>query len=114
MPLLAGSSLLTAEPILPPSFTNGSQFVNWLYQEIHDPASCRKAGVEGRVYLNFKLDTEGKMYDIKLLGTLHPDLDAEVLHTARRSPKWAPQTTNGKVVNMTYICTLDLKPPRHE
>ena len=115
LPLLAGSSLLTAEPILPPSFTNGSQFVNWLYQEIHYPASCRKAGVEGRIYLYFKLDSEGKMYDIKLLGTLHPDLDAEVLRTARRSPKWAPpQTTNGKDVNITYICTLDLKPPCHE
>ena len=114
LPLLAGITLLTAEPIHPANFVNGVQFVNWLYDEIHYPRSCRKAGVEGRILLDFKLDTEGYMHDIKLLGTLHPDLDAEILRAARKSPRWIPQEKDGKPVEVTYICPLDLKPPRNE
>lgn len=114
LPLLAGISLLTAEPVRPVRFANGAQFVNWLYEEIHYPRSCRKAGVEGRILLDFKLDTEGNMNDIKLLGTLHPDLDAEILRVARKAPGWIPLEKDGKPVEVTFICSLDLKPHRNE
>ena len=52
--------------------------------------------------LQFTIDTDGEMRDIRVLRGVREDLDAEALRVISSSPKWEPGMRDGKAVPVTF------------
>ncbi len=64
------------------------------------PESIKDLGIEGRVNIQVTINALGKVVQVKLLRSLHPELDKVAL-TAAWKLEFAPATVNGKPVKTT-------------
>ena len=129
IPLLAGTLLLLAEcksaPKEPeaalaeegeeavpfeavegkPTFQDGdaNSFAKWVNEKLKYPDSAKEAGLQGRVVLQFTVEKDGSVTDVKVLRGVDPILDNEALRIVSQSPKWNPGTIDGKPVRVTYV-----------
>ena len=69
-----------------PSFKGDLQ--KWLRKNIRHPETADT--IEGRVIVNFLVQKDGRISDIKILKGLHPLLDAEAIRLIRSMPRWNP------------------------
>lgn len=95
-----------------PEFPGGFQkFSEYLVHSVKYPAQAIDAGVEGRVVLNFVVNTDGSLTDIKVLRSIESSLDEEALRVIQNSPKWIPGSLKGKPVRVQYHMPLKFKLP---
>ena len=88
-----------------PTFQDGdaNAFSLWVNQNLTYPESAKEAGVQGRVTLQFTVDKEGNVKDVKVMKGVDPALDGEAVRIVSQSPKWNPGMQNGEPVNVTYM-----------
>ena len=82
---------------------DASTFAKWVSENMTYPEDAKKAGVEGRVMVQFTICEDGAVRDIKLLRSVDPRLDAEAVRVISASPKWTPGEQNGKPVQVSYM-----------
>lgn len=87
-----------------PSFKGGSadEFSKWVNNHLKYPKIAKENGVQGRVTLEFTIETDGRLTNARVLRGVDPSLDAEALRVVRKSPKWKPGEQRGKPVKVTY------------
>jgi TonB family protein len=82
-----------------------------LYKFISDnvkyPKECRKKGIEGRVYIKFKVSSTGEITEMTVIKGVHPLIDEEAMRVVGLLPKWKPGRQEGKPVSVMY--TLPIK-----
>lgn len=88
----------------PPKFNGGnaSAFSEWVNTQLVYPEEARENGVQGRVTLQFTVDTDGSIINVRVLRGVDPLLDAEAVRVVKRSPKWTPGKMQGRYVKVTY------------
>jgi len=88
-----------------PKFQGGDEnvFTKWFFERLIYPADAKKDNVQGRVILQFTIDEEGSVGNLKVLKSAAPSLDQEALRVVAMSPKWTPGTQKGKNVKVTYV-----------
>jgi protein TonB len=71
---------------------------------IHYPQAELKQGIQGTVYVNFIVEKDGSLSNMRILkGVANgPALDAEALRVMALMPKWHPGSQNGKPVRVAY------------
>lgn len=88
---------MTEEPAeYPGGLQAGMQF---LAQNIKYPPEVMKLGIQGRVVAQMIIRSNGKVSDVKIIRSLHPDLDKEVVRVLETMPLWIPGKKDGKAVN---------------
>lgn len=87
-----------------PRFPNGgmSALMQYLNENIRYPEAATKAGVQGRVTVQFIVDKDGSIDDVKTLRSVNPDLDAEAIRVIKMMPRWEPGTHKGNPVRVKY------------
>ncbi|MEE0997873.1 MAG: energy transducer TonB [Paludibacteraceae bacterium] len=60
-------------------------------------------GAHGRVIVNFVVEEDGSISDIKVVRGVHPSLDAEAVRVVKLMPKWKPAEYRGKPVRTKYM-----------
>ena len=87
-----------------PTFNGGdaNDFSKWVNQNITYPELAKEKGVEGRVVLNFVVDENGEVKNVKVLKGVDPTLDAEAVRVVSNSPKWAAGKQNGQATKVSY------------
>lgn len=87
-----------------PRFPNGgmSALMQYLNENIRYPEAAVKAGVQGRVTVQFIVDKDGSIDDVKTLRGVNPDLDAEAIRVIKMMPRWEPGTHKGNPVRVKY------------
>ena len=87
-----------------PSFQGGdaNQFSKWVSQNLAYPEIARENGVQGRVTLQFTIDKDGSIKNVKVLRGVNPALDKEAVRVISSSPKWTPGKQRGRAVPVTY------------
>lgn len=72
-----------------PQFPGGYvEFLKWLTKNLKYPESALKAHKQGRVIAEFIVNKDGSITDVKIVGSLTPDCDNEVLRVLRMMPRW--------------------------
>jgi len=91
-----------------PTFMGGdeNQFTKWVYQRLEYPESAKENGVGGRVAVSFVIDKDGKLADAKIMRSVDPAIDREVLRVVNMSPKWKSGKQRGKPVRVRYIIPI--------
>jgi outer membrane biosynthesis protein TonB len=63
-----------------PSYTGGiSALQKFLEDNIRYPEEAKKAGIEGKVYVNFVVNAEGRVIEAKIMRSVSPLLNDEAL-----------------------------------
>lgn len=83
---------------------------------IQYPEQARKNGVEGKVYIEFVVQTDGTLSDIKLIRGVDDEIDTEALRAFYQlQAKWNPAIHKGQLVKMrmTMPIVFSLKNQSH-
>lgn len=70
----------------------------WVYQYLKYPQQAVAEGIQGKVLVDFVIDSDGKVTDVKVLKGVDPLLDDEAVRVISASPKWRPGIVKGKKV----------------
>ena len=93
-----------------PEFPGGMQeCMKWLGKNINYPEDCKKAGIQGRVIIQFVIDKDGSIKSPKVARSVHPSLDKEALRVISSSPKWKPGKQKGEAVKVRYTIPVLFK-----
>ena len=94
-----------------PTFQDGdaNAFAMWVAQQMVYPETAKESGAFGRVILQFTIAKDGSVTDVKVLRSVHPDLDKEVVRVVSSSPKWNPGMHEGKAVPVMFTFPVVFK-----
>ena len=87
-----------------PSFKGGdaNEFSKWVNQRLVYPEIAKENGVQGRVMLQFTVNADGSVSNVKVLRGVDPSLDKEAVRVVSSSPKWTPGKQRDRAVKVTY------------
>ncbi len=87
-----------------PSFNGGDpgEFSKWVNEHLHYPDEAKNLNVSGRVLVNFTVDKDGSVKNVKILRGVHPLLDEVVVKVVSESPAWTPGKVRGEPVPVTF------------
>ena len=71
-------------------------FYNFVRKHIIYPNQARRMGVEGKVFLRFIVEKDGKITDIKIARGIGAGCDEEAARVLSRAPKWKPAKQRGQ------------------
>ena len=91
-----------------PVYPGGDQaLVNDLIGSIKYPEEARKNGIQGKVYVSFVVDEQGKVTNAKIERGLEASLDQESLRVVNGLKTWKPGKEKGKVVKVAYTIPIN-------
>jgi len=87
-----------------PKFQGGdaNAFSKWVSQNLEYPEIAKENGVSGRVMVQFTVNPNGSVTDVKVLRGVDPSLDKEAVRVIQSSPKWTPGKQRDRAVKVTY------------
>lgn len=81
------------------SFPGGlSAFYEYLGKKMKYPRQAQRMGIEGRVFLQFIVERDGSLTDIRVIKGIGAGCDEEAVRVLKSSPKWKPGKQRGKAV----------------
>ena len=96
-----------------PEFPNGGMaaLMKYLTDNIRYPEAAKKAGIQGRVIVQFVVDKDGSIKNVRTLRGVNSDLDAEAIRVIQSMPKWKPGTQKGEPVKVKYTIPVMFRIP---
>lgn len=93
-----------------PEFPGGVKALNsFLGKSIKYPTVSQEVGSQGRVIVQFVVDTDGSISGAQVVKGVDPHLDKEALRVINSMPKWAPGRQAGKAVRVKYTVPVNFK-----
>ena len=84
-------------------------FRQYIIENIEFPQDAIDNGLTGIVQVQFVVDLDGSLSQIKILRGVHPIIDKEVLKVIENSPKWEPAFQSGRYVRAMYGISIKFK-----
>ncbi|HEY4785792.1 MAG TPA: energy transducer TonB, partial [Bacteroidales bacterium] len=95
-----------------PEFPGGQEALNtFLKQNLQYPKTAKEMGISGRVIVQFMVNENGDISDIKVIRGIGGGCDEEAVRVIKKMGKWVPAKQNGKAVKslFTLPITFSLK-----
>lgn len=94
-----------------PEFPNGgiTGVMQYLGKNIKYPAAAQENGIQGRVTVQFVINKDGSITDVKILKGADPNLDKEAMRVVANMPKWKPGKIGGKPVRVKYAIPVNFR-----
>lgn len=103
-----GKSYDYTELTVSPEFTGGPRALSvFLGRNIKYPRKCQDEGIQGTVFLTFKVLKTGELSNITVAKELHPDLAKEAVRVVKLSPRWKTGYYRG--VPTEIMCNLPVR-----
>lgn len=86
-----------------PEFPGGmGKLMAYLSSNIKYPPLAKESGIQGRVFINFVVETDGRISKVKVLRGIGGGCDEEAVRVVEAMPKWKPGMQRGKPVRVSY------------
>lgn len=93
-----------------PDFPGGmGKMYEYLQKNTKYPDMEFDAGIQGKVFVEFVVDKDGSVEDVKVRRGVSPGLDKEAVRAVKSMPKWSPGKMNGKAVKCRFTIPVDFK-----
>ena len=93
-----------------PEFPGGmAECLKFLAKNIKYPTIAQENGVQGRVIVQFVVNSDGTIVDPVVMRSVDPYLDKEALRVIKMMPKWKPGKQRGKAVRVKYTVPVTFK-----
>lgn len=86
-----------------------SSFYKYVGDKLKYPAQARRMGIEGKVYVDFVVERDGRLTDVKILKGIGAGCDEEAVRIVQSSPPWNPGKQRGKPVRQKYVIPIVFK-----
>lgn len=91
-----------------PEFPGGNgEMLNFISENLRYPEDAN--GVEGRVSVEFIVNKDGSISDVKVVRNLAPSLDKEAIRIIQSMPKWKPGKQRGEIVRVRYSVPINFR-----
>ncbi len=89
---------------VPPKFWGGNEntFLQWVFTQLVYPEDAAARRIQGKVVVQFVVDEEGNVCNVKILKGVTRSLNDEVIRIVERSPNWTPGFHHGERVKVRY------------
>lgn len=86
-----------------PSPTGGMESLySFLAENLRYPIVAMESGIQGRVYVNFVVEKDGSITDVKVARGIGGGCDEEAVRVVKQMPKWNPGKQRGRPVRVLY------------
>ena len=93
-----------------PEFDGGiSGLMQYLNEAIKYPAIAAENGKQGRVVVQFVVNRDGSISDVKVITSVDPYLDREAIRVISSMPKWKPGINHGIPVRVRYTVPVNFR-----
>ena len=93
-----------------PTFPGGeAALMKYLSSHIQYPAMAQENNVQGRVVLQFVVEKDGRVGEVKVVRSVDKDLDREAVRVCKTLPKFTPGRQNGQPVRVWYTLPVSFK-----
>ena len=93
-----------------PEFPGGNEkMMEFISSNTQYPQEAKNKGIQGRVLVNFVVDTDGSVTDVDVMKGIGGGCDEEAVRVVKSMPKWQPGRQRGKAVKVAYTIPFDFK-----
>ncbi|MHC1704454.1 MAG: TonB family protein [Tenuifilaceae bacterium] len=87
-----------------PNFGGGdpNEFRAYVAANLQYPKIAIEKGIQGRVFVQYVVEADGSITNVKILRGVDPILDKEAIRVVESSPKWNPGMQRGKAVRVQF------------
>ena len=90
-----------------PEFPGGEAAMNqFINRTIRYPVIAQENGIQGRVVVQFVVNTDGKIVDVEVVRGVEESLDKEAIRVVKAMPPWNPGRQGGKNVRVKYTLPI--------
>jgi protein TonB len=86
-----------------PEFPGGQNALNkYLSENIKYPQMAKESGIQGRVFVTFVVEKDGRVTDVRILRGIGGGCDEEAIRVVQNMPRWTPGKQRGKPVRVQF------------
>jgi TonB family protein len=84
-------------------------FYHYIQENLKYPEEAKKMGVEGKVFVQFVVDKDGKLSEVKAVKGIGAGCDEEAVRVIKEAPAWNPATVVDIPVKTRMILPITYK-----
>jgi len=84
-------------------------FYEFVAKKLKYPAQARRMGIEGKVFVEFVIERDGTITDVKAIKGIGAGCDEEAVRVLQSAPKWKPGKQRGKPVRQRMVLPIAFK-----
>jgi protein TonB len=84
-------------------------FYEFVGKKIKYPAQAKRMGIEGKVFVEFVIEKDGSITDVKAIKGIGAGCDEEAVRILQSAPKWKPGKQRGKPVRQKMVLPIAFK-----
>ncbi|HOU69070.1 MAG TPA: TonB family protein [Paludibacteraceae bacterium] len=93
-----------------PQFPGGNEaMLKYIASNLRYPTIAQENGIQGKVYVRFVIDKNGKISHAEVLRGLDSTCDKEAIRVILSMPQWIPGKQNGKTVPVVFTVPVHFK-----
>jgi len=93
-----------------PSFKGGQgTLMKWIASNLNYPVAAEEQQIEGRVLVQFVVEKDGSITNVKVIKSIESSLDNEAIRVVKSMPNWIPGRQNGLAVRVKYTVPVTFR-----
>ncbi len=84
-------------------------FYQYIQKNLKYPSQARRMGVEGKVFVQFVVDTDGTLNDVQVVKGIGGGCDEEALRIVQAAKPWKPGKQRGRAVKVRMVIPITFK-----
>ena len=93
-----------------PEYTTGVEdMLVFIKQHLEYPQQAVDSGIEGRVFVQFIVETDGSLTGFEVLRGIGSGCDEAAVEVLKKMPNWKPARQRGKAVRVKYMFPVIFK-----
>ncbi len=94
----------------PPTFPGGEEaLLKYIGSNVKYPEIAKENNITGKVYVQFVIEANGKVSNVKIVRGVDPALDKEAVRVIQSLPQWAPGKQAGRSVRVAFTVPINFK-----
>jgi protein TonB len=84
-------------------------FYKYVGDKMKYPPQARRMGIDGKVFVEFVINKDGSISDVKAVKGIGAGCDEEAVRVVQSAPAWSPGKQRGKPVKQRMVLPITLK-----
>ena len=86
-----------------------ASFYEFVGKKIKYPAQAKRMNIEGKVFVEFVIERDGRLTDVKAIKGIGGGCDEEAVRVVMSSPGWNPGKQRGKPVRTRFVIPINFR-----
>lgn len=93
-----------------PEFPGGpAKMMEFIQKNVKYPMLARESDIQGRVFVDFVVEPDGSITNVKILRGIGGGCDEEAIRVVESMPKWKPGKQRGSAVRVSFRAPIIFK-----